>query len=272
MTIKNFTFFSPSGTEFPVGSNNDGKLYMMLTGMDYGTIRRKDWSSPLNTALNVQYTNTSIIAGGRYFELLNETVALKADSTNYIHANIDLTRTTHPVSLSAESTDKSNKVDLNNNSGVLKVVIDIRTTNGIGVISGKTPDNVTYLDKVITNSLEMKGFADSYVAFYGAKGGGNEVTFTAPWDCTAEVELFYHGWGFAGGEWEIGITTPYGLTQIYEATGYTNGHEFKAIAMPAKAIYSGLKKGQQYTFDKRDVGGAGGGAKSPMMIVKLYRN
>ena len=31
MTIKNFTFFSPNGTEFPVGSNNDGKLYMMLT-------------------------------------------------------------------------------------------------------------------------------------------------------------------------------------------------------------------------------------------------
>ena len=272
MTIKNFTFFSPTGTEFPVGSDNDGKLYMMLTGMNYGTIRRKDWSSPLNTALNVQYTNTSIIAGGRYFELSNETVALKPNSVNYIHANIDLTQTTHPVSLSAESSDKSNKVDLNNNSGVLKVVIDIRTTNGIGVISDKTPDNVTYLDKVITNSLEMKGFADSYVAFYGAKGGGNVVTFTAPWDCTAEVELFYHGWGFAGGEWEIGITTPYGLTQIYEATGYTNGHEFKAIAMPTKAIYSGLKKGQQYTFDKRDVGGAGGGVKSPMMIVKLYRN
>ena len=272
MTIKNFTFFSPNGTEFPVGSNNDGKLYMMLTGMDYGTIRRKDWSSPLNTALNVQYTNTSIIAGGRYFELSNETVALKPNSVNYIHANIDLTQTTKPVSLSAESTDKSNKVDLNNNSGVLKVVIDIRTTSGTGVISHKIPDNITYLDKVITNSLEMKGFADSYVAFFANKGGGNVVTFTAPWDCTAEVELFYHGWGFAGGEWEIGITTPSGLTQIYEATGYTNGHEFKAVAMPAKAIYSGLKKGQQYTFDKRDVSGAGGGARHEMMIVKLYRN
>ena len=272
MTIKNFTFFSPNGTEFPVGSNNDGKLYMMLTGMDYGTIRRKDWSSPLNTALNVQYTNTSIIAGGRYFELSNETVALKPNSVNYIHANIDLTQTTRPVSLSAESTDKSNKVDLNNNSGVLKVVIDIRTTNGTGVISNKTPDNVTYLDKIITNSLEMKGFADSYVAFFANKGGGNTVTFTAPWDCTAEVELFYHGWGFAGGEWEIGITTPSGLTQIYEATGYTNGHNNEAIAMPTKAIYSGLKKGQQYTFDKRDASGMGGGSKHEMMIVKLYRN
>ena len=152
MTIKNFTFFSPNSTEFPVGSNNDAKLYMMLTGMNYGTIRRKDWASPSNTALNVQYTNTSIIAGGRYFELVNETVALKGNSVNYIHANIDLSKTTHPVSLSAENSNNSNNVDLNNNSGVLKVVIDIRTTNGTGVVNAKAPDNVTYLDKLNTNS------------------------------------------------------------------------------------------------------------------------
>lgn len=135
MTIKNFTFFSPNGTEFPVGSNNDGKLYMMLTGMDYKTIRRKDWASPLNTALNIQYTNTSIVAGGRYFELLNETVALTANTINYIHANIDLTKTTNPVSLSAESTNNSNNVDINNGSGVLKVCFDVVTTSASGVTS-----------------------------------------------------------------------------------------------------------------------------------------
>ena len=148
MTIKNFTFFSPNGTEFPVGSNNDGKLYMMLTGMDYGTIRRKDWSRPLNTALNLQYTNTSIIAGGRYFELLNETVALKANSVNYIHANIDLTQTTSPVNLSAETINNSNRTDINNNSGVLKVLIDIITTSAIGVIKAEKPKQVTSLDEV----------------------------------------------------------------------------------------------------------------------------
>ena len=157
MTIKNFTFFSPNGTEFPVGSNNDAKLYMMLTGMDYGTIRRKDWSSPINTALNVQYTNTSIIAGGRYFELLNETVALKANSINYIHANIDLTQTTNPVSLSAETANNSNRVDLNNRSGVLKVLIDIRTTNGLGVISAKEPVQVSALDSISANDISLKG-------------------------------------------------------------------------------------------------------------------
>ncbi|EFD87341.1 hypothetical protein AWRIB429_2129 [Oenococcus oeni AWRIB429] len=157
MTIKNFTFFSPNGTEFPVGSNNDAKLYMMLTGMNYGTIRRKDWSSPVNTALNVQYTDTSIIAGGRYFELSNETVALKPNSVNYIHANIDLTQTTHPVSLSAETADDSNNVDLNNNSGVLKVVIDIRTTNAMGVIKSEIPKLVTTLDEIHANFVKING-------------------------------------------------------------------------------------------------------------------
>lgn len=152
MTIKNFTFFSPNGTEYPVGSNNDGKLYMMLTGMDYKTIRRKDWSEPIHTALNVQYNNTSLVVGGRYFELVGETVALKANATNYIHANIDLTKTTNPVSLSAELSDNSNGIDLNNASGVLKAVIDIKTTDGQGVVSKKTPENVTYLDKLVVKS------------------------------------------------------------------------------------------------------------------------
>ena len=153
MTIKNFTFFSPNGTEFPVGSNNDAKLYMMLTGMDYGTIRRKDWLNPINTALNIQYVNTSIIAGGRYFELLNETVALKGNSVNYIHANIDLTKTDNPVSLSAETANNSNHVDINNGSGVLKVCFDIVTTSGTGVTSIEPIAQTSIFDSVNSNNI-----------------------------------------------------------------------------------------------------------------------
>ena len=156
MTIKNFTFFSPNGTEFPVGSNNDGKLYMMLTGMGYRTIRRKDWKSPLNTALNVQYVNTSIVAGGRYFELLNETVALKGNAVNYIHANIDLTQTANPVSLSAETSNNSNGVDINNGSGVLKVCFDVVTTSGTGVTSIKPILQTSTLDSIFANDLSLK--------------------------------------------------------------------------------------------------------------------
>lgn len=148
MTIKNYTFFSPNGTEFPVGSNNDGKLYMMLTGLEYNSIRRKDWSAPVNTALNIQYVNTSIIAAGRYFELISEPVALTANTVNYIHANINLANTANPVSLSAEAQDNGNAIDLNNASGVYKVVIDIVTTNGQGVASTQTPSRVTVLDEI----------------------------------------------------------------------------------------------------------------------------
>ena len=157
MTIKNFTFFSPNSTEFPVGSNNDAKLYMMLTGMDYGTIRRKDWLNPINTALNIQYVNTSIIAGGRYFELLNEIVALKGNSVNYIHANIDLTQTANPVSLSAETSNNSNRVDINNGSGVLKVCFDIVTTSGTGVTSTKPIVQTSALDSISANDMTVSG-------------------------------------------------------------------------------------------------------------------
>ena len=153
MTIKNFTFFSPNGTEFPVGSNNDAKLYMMLSGMDYTTFRRTDWSSPVNIALNVQYVNTSFIVAGRYFELINETVALNADSLNYIHINIDLTKTAEPVSLSCETADNSNTIDLNNDSGVYKRVVDIITTNGLGVTNRVTPTQKTTVGDLTSNSL-----------------------------------------------------------------------------------------------------------------------
>lgn len=159
MTINNFTFFSPNGTEFPVGSNNDAKLYMMLTGMDYKTIRRKDWSNPITTALNIQYTNTSIIAGGRYFELLNETIALTGNTVNYIHANIDLAKTTNPVSLSAEPTNNSNNVDINNGSGVLKVCFDVVTTSAIGVTSIEPIVQTSTLGDINSNNIYVNNIS-----------------------------------------------------------------------------------------------------------------
>ncbi len=205
MTIKNFTFFSQNGTEFPVGSNNDGKLYMMLTGMDYGTIRRKDWSKTLNTALNIQYVNTSIIAGGRYFELLNETVALKADSVNYIHANIDLTQTANPVSLSAETANNSNRVDINNGSGVLKVCFDIVTTSGTGVTSTKPIVQTSALDSIYANDMTVSGSINVPVQTLTQQvGNGLELQLTKKNNDLVIVRLFgsvsniRKGWDLSG--------------------------------------------------------------------------
>jgi hypothetical protein len=195
MTIKNFTFFSPNGTEFPVGSNNDGKLYMMLTGMGYRTIRRKDWKSPLNTALNVQYVNTSIIAGGRYFELLNETVALKGNAVNYIHANIDLTQTANPVSLSAETSNNSNGVDINNGSGVLKVCFDVVTTSGTGVTSIKPILQTSTLDSISANDISLKGSISANDMSLKGSISANNISLKGSIDVPTEMSTVKTGNG-----------------------------------------------------------------------------
>lgn len=155
MTINNFTFFSPTGTEFPVSSNADAKLYTMLTGMELNTFRRKDWETPVDTALNRQYTNTSLVVGGRYFELERETVELQPSSDNFVHANIDLTNTSAPVSISVEASDNSNATDINNGTGVLKQCFDIVTTDSMGVTAQRVPDQVTSLDKLTVNNITV---------------------------------------------------------------------------------------------------------------------
>nr|2X53_A Chain A, PUTATIVE RECEPTOR BINDING PROTEIN [Lactococcus virus P2]2X53_B Chain B, PUTATIVE RECEPTOR BINDING PROTEIN [Lactococcus virus P2]2X53_C Chain C, PUTATIVE RECEPTOR BINDING PROTEIN [Lactococcus virus P2]2X53_D Chain D, PUTATIVE RECEPTOR BINDING PROTEIN [Lactococcus virus P2]2X53_E Chain E, PUTATIVE RECEPTOR BINDING PROTEIN [Lactococcus virus P2]2X53_F Chain F, PUTATIVE RECEPTOR BINDING PROTEIN [Lactococcus virus P2]2X53_G Chain G, PUTATIVE RECEPTOR BINDING PROTEIN [Lactococcus virus len=227
-TIKNFTFFSPNSTEFPVGSNNDGKLYMMLTGMDYRTIRRKDWSSPLNTALNVQYTNTSIIAGGRYFELLNETVALKGDSVNYIHANIDLTQTANPVSLSAETANNSNGVDINNGSGVLKVCFDIVTTSGTGVTSTKPIVQTSTLDSISVNDMTVSGSIDVPVQTLTVEAGnGLQLQLTKKNNDLVIVRFFgsvsniQKGWNMSG-TW---VDRPFRPAAVQSLVGHFAGRD-----------------------------------------------
>lgn len=228
MTIKNFTFFSPNSTEFPVGSNNDGKLYMMLTGMDYRTIRRKDWSSPLNTALNVQYTNTSIIAGGRYFELLNETVALKGNAVNYIHANIDLTRTANPVSLSAETSNNSNGVDINNGSGVLKVCFDIVTTSGTGVTSTKPTVQTSTLDSISVNDMTVSGSIDVPVQTLTVEAGnGLDLQLTKKNNDLVIVRFFgsvsniQKGWNMSG-TW---VDRPFRPAVVQSLVGHFTGRD-----------------------------------------------
>lgn len=153
MTIINYTFFSPNGTEFPVSSNADAKLYTMLSGMELNTFRRKDWEAPVDTALNRQYTNTSLVVAGRYFELSGESVVLNASATNYVHANIDLANTASPVSISVEASDNSNEMDINNKSGVIKRVFDVLTTNAMGVVGATVPKQVTTLDQITANQI-----------------------------------------------------------------------------------------------------------------------
>lgn len=170
MTINNYTFFSPNGNDFPVTANADGKLYMMLTGMEYTDYRVKFWSNPLNTALNRVYVNTSLVVAGRYFELKDHSVALEANTTNFIHAVINLSNTTQPVTVTVESADNSTSTDINNNSGVIKRCFDIVVTSATAVTSASRPSGQnTRVGTIIANDQSITTTAGSVVI-------GNGVT------------------------------------------------------------------------------------------------
>lgn len=188
MTIRNFTFFSPTGTEFPVSSNADAKLYLMLSGMELDTYKRKDWEDPVDTALNRQYSNTSLVVGGRYFELEGETVALLPSSDNYVHANVDLTNPTAPVSLSVETADNSNSTDINNGTGVLKHCFDIVTTDTMGVTGARVPKQVTTLDELTVATGTVNGITMNN-GWYEEKLGDNYYRWTRIFSLRANIAI-----------------------------------------------------------------------------------
>lgn len=129
MTITKFTFFSPNGNDYPVTANADGKLYQMLSGFDYTTFGREDWQPPTTAGLTKTFVNTSLVVAGRYFELHNELVTLKASAKNYIHVAIDLSNTANLVTITVGTSDTSNTIDINNGTGVYKRCIEVAETN-----------------------------------------------------------------------------------------------------------------------------------------------
>ena len=192
MTIKNYTFFSPSGTEFPVSATADRRLYLMLGGMDYNTFKMNHWVSPTNTGLNRIYTDTSLVVAGAYFELKSHTVTLNAKTTNFVHVNIDLSNITNPVFLTIENTDNSNNIDINTKTGIIKRCIEVVTTNGVSVVKvdekgqDTTANNIT-----VTGDLTQRYVATSFPIGYGvqvtAKRIGNLVTITFRGQNTGQI-------------------------------------------------------------------------------------
>ena len=153
MAIKNYTFLSPSGTEFPVSATADRRLYLMLSGMDYSTFKIAHWVSPTNTGLNRIYTDTSLVVAGAYFELKAHTVTLNANITNFVHANIDLSNITNPVFITIENKDNSNAIDINTKAGIVKRCIEIVITNGTNVITTTQKAQKVTFDVLEANTI-----------------------------------------------------------------------------------------------------------------------
>ena len=135
MTIKNYTFFSPTGTEFPVSATADRRLYLMLGGMNYADYKMKHWLTPINSGFNRIYQDTSFVFAGAYFELKEQAVVVSANTNSYIHVNIDLSNLASPVFVTVETQDNSNNIDINSNSGILKKCIENVRTNASSIIN-----------------------------------------------------------------------------------------------------------------------------------------
>ena len=133
MTIKNYTFFSPTGTEFPISATADRRLYLMLAGMNYADYKMKHWVQPVNSGFNRIYKDTSFVVGGAYFELKEQAVVVSANTNSYIHVNIDLSNLASPVFVTVETQDNSNNIDINSNSGILKKCIENVRTNASSI-------------------------------------------------------------------------------------------------------------------------------------------
>ena len=207
MAIKNYTFLSPSGTEFPVSATADRRLYLMLSGMDYSTFKIAHWVSPTNTGLNRIYTDTSLVVAGAYFELKAHTVTLNANTTNFVHANIDLSNVTNPVFITIENKDNSNAIDINTKAGIVKRCIEIVITNGTNVIT-----TTKKAQKVTFDVLEANTIIQPVESTIIDLGWGMSVTLTKK-----NGMIFANGTttpssnaGTTGG-FEIGVKVPEGF-------------------------------------------------------------
>ena len=157
MTIKNYTFFSPTGTEFPVSATADRRLYLMLGGMNYADYKMKHWVQPINSGFNRIYMDTSFIIGGAYFELKEQAVVVLSNTNSYIHVNIDLSNLASPVFVTVETQDNSNSVDINSNSGILKKCIENVRTNASSIVSVQESSQDSDLIKQLKLSMNPVG-------------------------------------------------------------------------------------------------------------------
>ncbi|QIW51743.1 hypothetical protein [Pseudolactococcus raffinolactis] len=220
------------------------------------------------TGLNVYVASGKALVQGRLVEVTQQhQLTAQANKSGYICITVDLTQD----NTSTGTPGTSNYLPVNNQLRIeLVEVLNQQDLNSGGGLIYTFP-LYSYVSTGTSVSLTKtdRGFDNATIAYFSSTD--TTITFTAPWDCTVEIYLTLHGWGFGGGGWGIGIDTPAGLTKLYEAIGYTEGHNSQAVAMSASAGFSNLRKGQQYSFSRKDVIGGAGGLKYTSAVAKLNR-
>ena len=263
MTLQGYQF-----DKAKVTPESDAQLYSYLARSSDNKVI--SGMTATTTGLNVYVASGKALVQGRLVEVTQQhQLTAQANKTGYVCITIDLTQD----NASTGTPGTSNYVPVNNQLRLelVETLVQQDLSNG-GLIYTLPIYSYTATGTSITlkkNQSNYNDLSQKRAEYYSAKS--NTITLTAPFDCVAEIDFSFYAWGYGGAEWEVGLTTPAGTTQLYEATGYTNGHNAQGAFMPVKSAYAGLIAGNSYTFTIRDIGGRAGGWLKPTIIAKLNR-
>lgn len=131
-----------------------------------------------------------------------------------------------------------------------QVIIDGLNITEVKKVCEVAPD-IDALKKELAelNSKTIKAFGAS---------GSDYISFTAPFDCYAIIGFSCLGWGYDGGFLEFQIKSSESLPEIFAHTGGCSGNNSVYIPLLAKSCFSGLKKGETYSFSRKNLYGSFG--------------
>lgn len=94
------------------------------------------------------------------------------------------------------------------------------------------------------------------------------TSFTAKWDCYAEVFVTAYGWGYGASESALSISKSGDPDIILEQLGKTKGHDTVPDCVTSFGVYR-LKKGNTYAFAPGGLSGGGGGGAGYIKLTPI---
>lgn len=125
--------------------------------------------------------------------------------------------------------------------------INITGVEMVPEIAPDVPEIMAQLEELNSKMPVCFGSADADV-----------ITVTAPYDCKIVVDFSCLGWGTDGAYLEFTIDGDESVKKEYEHTGGCEGRNTEYMPLTASACFSGLRKGQQYSFARSNIYGTFG--------------
>lgn len=146
--------------------------------------------------------------------------------------------------------------DIQAGDATVDTAVFIVTLDGINITAvDVVPETAPDLEEIKAQLDALNGKTSQFFSASEA----NSIEITAPYDCTVEVTHTFLGWGYAGNLYVFSISsTSSGITKKADNVGGCEGGDTINKYLRADAIFSGLKKGEKYTFSRQDISGTSG--------------